>query len=94
MFLNGCAVVCGGLGGFAGGGVLEDGEELPMDAMSLGREKAQDVLASLEAGLRPVELYAVRVVEESRNVDVEAVASQALESIRQEEWQLYAIEKR
>jgi hypothetical protein len=53
-----------------------------------------DVLRRLQESLNPVERYAVRFLEESRPVDIETAAAQAVEAIKQEEWQLDAIEKR
>ncbi len=53
-----------------------------------------DVLRRLQESLNPVERYAVRFLEESRPVDIETAAAQAVEAIKQEEWQLDAIERR
>jgi hypothetical protein len=53
-----------------------------------------DVLRRLHESLRPVERYAVRLIEASRPVDIETAAAAAVEAIKQEEWGLDAIEKR
>lgn len=56
--------------------------------------KQQDLLARLSSSLSAVEQYAVRFLESLRHVDVEAAAAAAVEDIKQEEWELDAIEKR
>ena len=55
---------------------------------------SQDLLARLSSSLSAVEQYAVRFLESLRHVDVEAAAAAAVEDIKQEEWELDAIEKR
>lgn len=54
----------------------------------------QDLLARLSGSLSAIEQYAVRFLESLRPVDVEAAAAAAVEDIKQEEWELDAIEKR
>jgi hypothetical protein len=55
---------------------------------------SQDLLARLSGSLSCIEQYAVRFLESLRPVDVEAAAAAAVEDIKQEEWELDAIEKR
>lgn len=51
-------------------------------------------MARLSSSLSCIEQYAVRFLESLRPVDVEAAAAAAVEDIKQEEWDLDAIEKR
>ncbi|KAL6759128.1 hypothetical protein V8C86DRAFT_3092175 [Haematococcus lacustris] len=51
-----------------------------------GGAKAQDVLARLDASLKAIEKYAVRLVEELEPVDVNATAAAAIADINDSEW--------
>ncbi len=55
---------------------------------------AQGIIARLQASLTAVEAYAVRLIESGQPVDVEAVAQQQVEALRQEDYNIDAIERR
>lgn len=61
---------------------LAEGGEGALGGPGGGKATAAEMLARMSAGLRPVEAYAVRLLEEMHPVDVEAAAKKAIDELK------------
>lgn len=59
-----------------------EGEGTLMGMAGGGKASAAEVLARMSAGLKPVEAYAVRLLEELHPVDVEGAAKKAIDELK------------